>query len=295
MKTNNPWLFAAILFICSAFTFTACSDDDSAPNGNDIYTLTIEQAEKEAYLVTQKSLQDANVYTSPFTHWTKGEKVEVLIDNGKDEINRTCIGTLIAQESGTSVTLKGTVDLKGYDIDSLLSLKKGFDFLLVTSPTIDYTQQDGTYSTITQQLANVLGSIGITGVNKEKKELLNEGTDVFWNCGGLMSYTLRDTNGQPLKAERLIISCIDDFGELFTRYEDITTAQFKQGPIDIKLTIPSDVIYVWEEVPMEGYSDGNKPVRVTAIVKGEIYTASYKVFHIMDEENYHRELVMEKQ
>lgn len=294
MKTYNLRLLAATtLVICCAIILTACSDNASV--SKDVYTLTIEQAKKRASLVTLSTLQDENIDNSPLTHWTKGEKVEVLIDNGSETINRTSVGTLVAQEDGESVTLTGTVSLKGYNIDKLFSSNNGISLLLVTSPAIEFnTKQDGTLSTIMDNYANVLGSVYITGVNKETKELMHGTTDVFGNLGALMKYILRDANGLPINVSHLIISCIDDTGELFTRYINYIHDESQQGEIDINLTTPSDIIYVWEDIQLDGFTDGNKPVQVTAIADGEVYTASYKVFHVMDEENYKKELIMEK-
>lgn len=299
MSTYNLWLRATtILVLCCAFIFTACSDNDNNSDPQDVYTLTIEQAQKQAFQITLKSLQDENMEKTPFTHWTKGEKIEVYINHNIEGAYAQHIGTLMAQDDGISTVLKGQVDLKGYNIGNSFSSNETIPLLLVTSPTIDFNTQDGTLSTILNRFAHVVGDVQITGVNKETKELIHVSTDVFWNSGGLMSYTLRDAKGLPIKASHLIISCIDETGELFTRYADYTKAYtdglYQQGAIDIELSTPSDVIYVCEKVPMEGFSDGNKPVHITAIADGEVYTASYKVFHIMDAENYKQVLVMEK-
>lgn len=305
MKTYNLKLFATtVLVICCAIIFTACSDKDNDSDSKDIYTLKIEQAQKLVYYVTQKVFQDANIEKTPFTQWIKGEKVEVYINYRTVGAYPHHLGTLIAQEDGFSTTLQGNINLEGYDIDNLFSSNENISLLLVTSPTIDFTKQDGTLPTILKRFANVHNYVSITGIDKEKRELMHGGSGDFYICGWARRYSLRDANGLPLKASSLTISCTDYEREILTQREDFiigfdNASEFGQwGDIDVKLSTPSDIVYVWEELssPVGTSETGQMTYHITAIVDGDTYTGSYSVAPIpLEEKDATFEIVMEKQ
>lgn len=290
MNLRNLSFFLATLLACCALVFTACSNNDA----KDIYTLSIPNATKSAKSSTKKVMHDIHMDTSPFTHWTKGEEVEVYFHDGNIANDNTHIGTLTAQDNSTSVVLKGMIDFTGYNLDSLMALYKSVPLILSTTPNVDFTQQDGSLATLTKHYAHLWNDVSITGINHDTQELQYEArSSDFYNCGGMTRYVLRDINGTPLKASRLTISCTANAQKVLTLHESLMTHSCQQGDLDITLAYPSDTIYVWMDtsaITLEGFQ-----FHITAIVNNEPYTASYTTPNFFDEENAHVELVMGKQ
>ena len=163
-------------------TFTACSDDDNIIvveqpvnlTKPEVYTMTVEATKGDDATTRALSL-DGNILSAT---WAEGEEVTVYNETKKEELT----GTLKAQSSGASTTLKGEIS-GSIDVDDVLTLK----FL---SP--NYDSQAGTLEYIAANCDYATASVTVTGVDGGD---ISTGTANFVNQQAIVRFELSKPNG----------------------------------------------------------------------------------------------------
>ncbi len=186
MKSLSVQMFkslslAALLMAGASMTFTACSDDDNIIverpvdlTKPEVYTMTVEATKGDDATTRALSL-DGNILSAT---WAIGEEVTVYNETKKEELT----GTLKAQSSGASTTLKGEIS-GSIDANDVLTLK----FL---SP--NYDSQEGTLEYIAAHCDYATASVTVTGVDGGD---ISTGTANFVNQQAIVRFELSKPNG----------------------------------------------------------------------------------------------------
>lgn len=148
------------------------------------YTLTVEAGKESTKAL---SLDESGTLKAT---WAVGEEVKVYK-------NMDCLGTLTAQSSGSSTTLRGTITG-----DISVGTKLSLDFL-----SSNYTNQDGTltgnptsidkvcdYSTATVKVTSIDGSTVTTE------------SATFSNWQAIVKFSLKYSNNEDLKAREMSLT-----------------------------------------------------------------------------------------
>ena len=222
-----------------AMAYTSCSNSDDVIDTPDpivkTYTMTVD-AQKGSNGTRALSLDGSTLNST----WTAGETVKVYKDNAE-------LGTLTAQSTGASTSLKGTLtgDL---NVNDNLTLK----YL-----SADYNSQDGTltgkaksidkvcdYSTATVTVSGIAGgNISTTNAN-------------FENQQAVIKFTLKNADGSASLGNPTAFSVTDGS----------STVTLSEIPDETYDTNGSGVLYV--AFPATGES---ATITLSATVSGEVY------------------------
>ena len=223
MKTFRIFFLAVLCAACSN------TEDDNTENtvdpmGPKTYVMSIDANKGNE---TRALSLDGNTLNST---WAAGEEVTVYNVTKSAEIS----GSLVAQSSGASTTLKGT--LTGtIDVDDELKLK----FL---SP--NYGSQNGTLDYIAANCDYAEASVTVASI--EGGNITTTGTAAFTNQQAIVKFVLKDASNSPLSVSSLTVS----------NYTNSYT---------VNLTPATDVIYV----AFPGFSDNL--ITLTASAGGSTY------------------------
>ena len=170
---------AVLLMTGAAFTACSSSEDDIIgqsvnPTESEVFTMTI-QATKGEEATTRALSLEGNILSAT---WAEGEEVTVYNETKKEELT----GTLKAQSSGASTTLKGEIS-GSIDANDVLTLK----FL---SP--NYDSQEGTLEYIAAHCDYATASVTVTGVDGGD---ISTGTANFVNQQAIVRFELSKPNG----------------------------------------------------------------------------------------------------
>ena len=194
MKKNIKTLTA--LLIASA-TFVACSSDDSIIETQQpaeplakTYTMTIQASKGDGATTRALAIDgtgDKNVLNAT---WAEGEAVTVYNVTKSADLS----GTLTAQSSGISTTLKGTLT-GAIEAGDVLTLK----FL---SP--NYASQKGTLEYIAANCDYAEASVTVQTV-ADGNITFNEEAAEFQNQQAIVRFTLKNTYGAPINPTELTV------------------------------------------------------------------------------------------
>ena len=185
---------------------TACStDDDTVPGGfaagsQKTYTMTVEATKGD---ITRALSLDGTTLNAT---WTAGDKVEVWSSDGKT----VKYGTLTAQGSGASTTLKGEMDFSPtLSVGLALRLK----FL-----SNDYAKQTGTLDYIANHCDYATAPVTVTSISGGK---ITTTAAAFENQQAIVKFTLKDGDNS-LSATRLNVS---DGTNIYTVMPEAATSE----------------------------------------------------------------------
>ena len=195
MKKN---IFAlAALLMASATVFTACSSDDNIiseqqpEQGVKTYTMTVQASKGDGATTRALSLSGSTLNAM----WAEGEAVTVYNVTKSTDLT----GTLIAQGSGASTTLKG--ELSGTIAENdVLTLK----FL---SP--DYNTQDGTLTGSATSIDKVCdyAEATVTMASVAGGNITTTGDADFQNKQSFVKFTLKDkSTDAAISATQLVVN-----------------------------------------------------------------------------------------
>ena len=183
MKTFRIFFLAALCVACSS------REDDNTekkvdPTGPKTYVMTIDADKGND--TRALSLDDKRLNST----WAQGEEVTVYNVTKSADIS----GSLVAQSSGASTTLKGT--LTGtIEVGDVLKLK----FL---SP--NYDSQEGTLEYIAANCDYAEATVTVASV--DGGNITTTGTAAFANQQAIVKFVLKDAGNSPLSASSLKVS-----------------------------------------------------------------------------------------
>ena len=197
MKNNYIFICLSVVLFLSGLTLTACSSDSddftniklSEKNSTQGYVMTI-NATKGSSSTTRALVDNGTTLTSI---WTAGDEVKVK-KSGK------VIGTLVAQNSGATTTLTGT----------LTTLPSVGDYLYFDYLAPDYSTQDGTLTGSNTSIDKVCdyaeASATVESIEGDKITL-NVTSLSFMSWQSIVKFTLKDKEtDEPLNVNSLIIT-----------------------------------------------------------------------------------------
>ena len=229
IMTKDIRILAALLTLGAAMT--ACSGDDIIDEQHR------EQA-PEAYTITVGATKDLDATrglelsgSTLSSVWEVGEKVKVVQNNASDV--PTVIGELSATEAGVNTTLTGTVNAS-------FNPGKALQFYL-HSTTFDYTDQDGTLSTMGRyqtyaSCEKAAGDISVSG-----STVTISGDLGFANAQAVVRFNLVDkATGNPIKAKSLTVH--DPKNTLVVRLV-IPRDTLSRGDLTINLPTAGNIVF----------------------------------------------------
>ena len=247
----------ALLVAGAVMTFTACSGDDIVieqpvqPAENQVYTMTV-QATKGDDGSTRALSLDGKMLTAT---WAEGEAVTVYNET-KDE---ALTGTLVAQSSGASTTLKGELSsTKGIAVDDVLTLK----FL---SP--NYDTQEGTLAYIAAHCDYATASVTVTSVSGGN---IATGTANFENQQAIVHLELSKPNGYEGLYTRSVRLVVD---------KQTITVDMSAENKDVYVAVPQ-IAYKTFVIGASSYYDGSNYYYIrpmVSFVKGKYYSIAVKM------------------
>ena len=192
------WVAAFILMGPSA-----CSiDEELQPTDNTpvTYTLTV-SATKGDNIATRALNLSADGKTLNAT-WAKGEQVKVysVTGEGYEEMESTTpVGTLSAQSSGMTSTLKG-------EFISTFNPTAGVKLRLKFNEKPDYSEQDGTLDYIATHCDYAVADIIVSTVDAKTGDVTSTATAEFQNQQAIVKFSLKQPDGTtPLTTASLTV------------------------------------------------------------------------------------------
>lgn len=187
MKRTNTFSIMAALLLAGVSTIVSCTKDDEQPVEGKTYHMTV-TASKGGDNTKDLTINGTTISAT----WAEGETVTVYnVTKGA-----ALTGSLAAQSSGASTTLKG--DLTGtIEADDELLLK-------FCSP--DYSMQQGTLAYIASHCDYAEATVTVTSV--EGGEITSSDAD-FVNKQAIVKFTLMDADGATISASALSVSVGD--------------------------------------------------------------------------------------
>ena len=183
MKTFRIFFLAALCVACSS------TEDDNTekkvdPTGPKTYVMTIEADKGND--TRALSLDDKTLNST----WAQGEEVTVYNVTKSADIS----GSLVAQSSGASTTLKGT--LTG-------TIEKG-DELKLKFLSPNYESQAGTLEYIAANCDYAEATVTVASV--DGGNIMTTGTAAFANQQAIVKFVLKDAGNSPLSTSSLKVS-----------------------------------------------------------------------------------------
>ena len=184
MKRTNTFFIMAALLLAGISTIVSCTKDDEQPVEGKTYHMTI------TALKGGDNTKDLTINgTTISATWAEGETVTVY--NVTRDAALT--GTLAAQSSGTSTTLKG----------SLTGTIEAGDKLLLKFCSPDYSMQDGTLAYIAENCDYAEATVTVTSVEGGR---ITAGDAAFKNKQAIVKFTLKNTSDRAIWASALSVS-----------------------------------------------------------------------------------------
>lgn len=198
MKKAMNKIYSMALLIMAGGALAGCSNDDdfavssTTPTGKG-YTMTVDATKGSD--ITSKALADAGATLT--ATWEENDKVEVYSQDGT-----ILYGTLLAQGSGATATLKG----------ELTTVPGESETLLLKYLSDSYTSQDGTLTgnetSIDKTCAYATASVTVSKVSETEKTITTTSAN-FENQQAIVKFTLSDgTNA--ISASELVVKVGDD-------------------------------------------------------------------------------------
>ena len=220
--------------------FAACTEKEivepQQTNAPKTYTMTVSATKGGDDATTRALTLSADGKTLNAT-WTAGDKVTVYKNDGY----ATPLGTLVAQSSGASTTLSGT--LTG---DINVGEELVMDYLVYGNKE----NQDGTLETIAKKYDHAEAIV--TVASNDDGNITTTGVANFESMGVIIRFTLKDSDGTPLNTTNLAVKI----------YTTKTTASLYH------ITAPS----ARSEFFVAVKSITNKSVTLNAYVGDKLYT-----------------------
>ena len=186
---------------------------------------------------------DNKTLTAP---WEEGETVEVYQLNTLSQSSTDVyvnVGTLTAQSSGYTTTLKGVIRGTFIGGESLMfSYRHGLLF--------DYRGQDGSLDYIADNCDYATAYADVAEVVSGTLTLSESLSFSSMQC--VIRFSLADVDGNPINASKLTIQSSTGSGDYTTdylvQYVDMSKRyvfeHYNSGPIEVNLSTPSNVVYV---------------------------------------------------
>lgn len=184
MKRTNTFFIMSALLLAGISTIVSCTKDDEQPVEGKTYHMTI-TASKGGDNTKDLTINGTTISAT----WAEGETVTVY--NVTRDAALT--GTLAAQSSGASTTLKGS--LTGtIEVGDVLTLK-------FCSP--DYSMQDGTLAYIAANCDYAEATVIVASVEGGR---ITAGDAAFKNKQAIVKFSLKDTRDRAISASALSVS-----------------------------------------------------------------------------------------
>ena len=187
MKRTNTFSIMAALLLAGISTIVSCTKDDEQPVEGKTYHMTV-TASKGGDNTKDLTINGTTISAT----WAQGETVTVY--NVTKDADLT--GTLAAQSSGASTTLKG--DLTG--------TIEANDELLLKFCSPDYSMQDGTLAYIAAHCDYAEATVTVTSVAGGK---ITSSDAAFVNKQAIVKFSLMDAGGTAINASVLSVT-VDD-------------------------------------------------------------------------------------
>ena len=184
MKRPNTFYAVAALLLAGISTIVSCTKDDEQPVEGKTYHMTV---------TASKGGDNAKALTVDGTTisatWAEGETVTVYNVTKSADLT----GTLAAQSSGASTTLKGT----------LTGTIEAGDKLLLKFCSPDYAMQDGTLAYIASHCDYAEATVTVASVDGGK---ITANDAAFENKQAIVKFTLKNTRDRAISASALSVS-----------------------------------------------------------------------------------------
>ena len=188
MKPTNTFFAMAALLLAGVSTIVSCTKDDNQPAEGKTYHMTI-TASKGGERAKALTVDGTTISAT----WAVGETVTVY--NASKGADLT--GTLAAQSSGASTTLKG----------SLTGTIEAGDELKLKFCSPDYAMQDGTLEYIANHCDYAEATVTVASV--EGGRITATAAAAFENKQAIVKFTLMDAGSNVLNASVLSVT-VDD-------------------------------------------------------------------------------------
>lgn len=184
MKRTNTFFIMAALLLAGISTIVSCTKDDEQPVEGKTYHMTV-TASKGGDNTKDLTINGTTISAT----WAEGETVTVYnVTKGA-----ALTGTLAAQSSGASTTLKGS--LTGtVEVGDELTLK-------FCSP--DYSMQEGTLEYIAENCDYAEATVTVTSVEGGR---ITANDAAFENKQAIVKFTLKNTRDRAISASALSVS-----------------------------------------------------------------------------------------
>ena len=184
MKRPNTFYAVAALLLAGISTIVSCTKDDEQPVEGKTYHMTV---------TASKGGDNAKALTVDGTTisatWAEGETVTVYNVTKSADLT----GTLAAQSSGASTTLKGT----------LTGTIEAGDELTLKFCSPDYAIQDGTLAYIASHCDYAEATVTVASVDGGK---ITANDAAFENKQAIVKFTLKNTRDRAISASALSVS-----------------------------------------------------------------------------------------
>lgn len=184
MKRPNTFYAVAALLLAGISTIVSCIKDDEQPVEGKTYHMTV---------TASKGGDNAKALTVDGTTisatWAEGETVTVYNVTKRADLT----GTLAAQSSGASTTLKGT----------LTGTIEAGDELTLKFCSPDYAMQDGTLAYIAANCDYAEATVTVASVEGGR---ITASDAAFENKQAIVKFTLKNTSNHVISASALSVS-----------------------------------------------------------------------------------------
>ena len=184
MKRTNTFFIMAALLLAGISTIVSCTKDDEQPVEGKTYHMTV-TASKGGDNTKDLTINGTTISAT----WAEGETVTVY--NVTRDADLT--GTLAAQSSGASTTLKG----------SLTGTIEAGDVLTLKFCSPDYSMQDGTLAYIAENCDYAEATVTVASVDGGR---ITASDAAFENKQAIVKFTLMDAGSNVLNASVLSVS-----------------------------------------------------------------------------------------
>lgn len=245
MKRTNTFFIMAALLLAGISTIVSCTKDDEQPVEGKTYHMTI-TASKGGDNTKDLTINGTTISAT----WAEGETVTVYNVTKSADLT----GTLAAQSSGASTTLKG----------SLTGTIEAGDKLLLKFCSPDYSMQDGTLAYIAANCDYAEATVTVASVNGGK---ITANDAAFENKQAIVKFTLKNTSDRAIWASALSVSVGG------TIYAAVPTSASSELFVALP-GISGQAVTLSAKVGSEWY---NKTQANVTFVNGQYYTVTAKL------------------
>lgn len=291
MTKANIYSFAAAAAL-SLLILPSCSQKDEILDTEtySVEFVAVKGSDDEA--VWTRALEEGpNNYL--YAPWEEGETVQVFKVNPSAQSPQEAyvsVGTLTAQSSGSTTTLKGK-------LTGLFTLGDRLFFSYRHGLVFDYRGQNGTLEDIADNYDYATTSSSISKISSGAI-ILSSDKLRFDSLQSIFKLTLKDASGGALNASKLVLqstSTYEDQDGQLVEYEALAQLagvinnadSYLAGPIEIIPQSPTNVFFV----ALYGYSHGD-PFVIKATVGEETYTFSTDNFRYYSDSYYVYDVIM---